>query len=683
MSTTQRSTRSSSKKEKTGSRVSKKTEKAKKTVKKPPKEPKKTPKKRASSKKYSTKKPQAAKKPKIAANLQAVVTRALANFKAPENLTVSQWADRYRKLSSENSAEAGSWKTSRTPYLKEIMDTFTDDSIDRLVVVASSQVGKTEAELNMLGYLIDQDPGPVMFVMPTVDNADEFSKRRLAPMIRDTAPIREKIKAARETRGAGSVLKKAFPGGMLTLTGSNSPASLASTPARYIFGDEIDRWSKDAGGEGDPWELLKARTTTFYNRKMVQVSTPTVKDHSAIVDAYNLGTQEKWCVQCPDCGEYHFIDFSSIRFDYETIEAAGKKQYIVSNAEYACPDCGCINSESVMRHQPMKWIAQSPKAAKNGCRSFWINAFTSPWIGWKTIVRRFLESKDDPKKLKTVTNTLFGQLWEERSDVGDENELASRAENYDSELPEGVLVLTCGVDVQADRLEYEVVGYGFHEENWGIQKGMIMGYPGEEETWMKLDAVIGHEWKYKNGKSAKISLTFVDSGYMTATVYEMCRERVRQHVFPIKGMNTHDAPFVAPPKKEKFTAAGGRIVQVWRYNIGSDAGKDHIYTGLKVQKPGPRYSHFPANPDTGYDTLFYMGLLSEHMVWKDSRWKWEKIPGRERNEALDCRNYANAAFKILHPNMDVLKQRLEGTEEIMRPRRKPGRRSYNAMGGML
>lgn len=611
-----------------------------------------------------------------------VIKRAFAYFKAPENLTVSEWADRYRRLSTENAAEGGLWRTSRTPYLKEIMDAFTDDRIESIVVVAPSQVGKTETELNMLGYVIDQDPGPVMFVMPTTDNAEDFSKRRLAPMIRDTPVIRDKIRAARETRGAGSVMKKAFPGGMLTLTGSNSPASLASIPARYVFGDEIDRWSKDAGGEGDPWRLLVARTKTFYNRKMVQVSTPTIKKHSAIESAFKLGTQERWCVQCPDCGEYHFIEFSSIRFDYETINAAGEKQYIVTNAEYACPDCGCINSESKMRHQPMKWIAQSPDALKNGCRSFWINAFTSPWADWKTIVRKFLEAKDDPEKLKVVTNTDFGELWEERSDVGDENELAARAENYDAELPEGVLVLTCGVDVQANRLEYEVVGYGFHEENWGVHKGIIMGHPDDEETWTKLDGVLAREWKYKDGRGIKISLTFVDSGYLTNTVYEMCRARIKQHVFPIKGMNTHDAPFTSPPKKEKFPV-GGKIMQVWRYNIGSDAGKEHIYTGLKVQEPGPRYSHFPLDPEAGYDILYYMGLLSERMVWKDSRWIWKKIPGRERNEALDCRNYANAAFKILHPNMDILKQRLEGTEETMQTRKRPARRSYNAMGGML
>lgn len=617
------------------------------------------------------------KKPKktkaeVSARLQNVVSRSFANFRAPENLTVSEWADRYRKLSPENSAEAGSWRTSRTPYLKEIMNAFTDDAVNRIVVVASSQVGKTEVELNMLGYLIDQDPGPVMWVMPTVDNANDFSKRRVAPMIRDTIPLREKMASVRETRGAGSTMKKAFPGGMLTLTGSNSPASLASVPARYVFGDELDRWAKDAGGEGDPWGLLEARTTTFYNRKMVQVSTPTIKGASPIEAAYNLGTQEKWCVKCPDCGNYHFIDFDSIRFKYDTIEAGGKKQFIVNEVNYACPECGCINSENTMRHQPMKWIADSPDAIKNGCRSFWINAFTSPWMSWKKIVQRFLEAKDDPEKLKVVYNTLFGQLWEERSDVGDEDELSARAEEYEAELPDGVLCLTMGVDTQDDRLEYEVVGYGFFEESWGIEKGIIMGRPSDEETWTKLDGVINRVWHYKNGKGLRVSLTFVDSGgHYTQDVYEKTAARQNHRVFAIKGANRPDTPYTAPPKRVDITRRGVVVGKSWLYMIGVDAGKEHIMDGLKVQQGGARYCHFPADPARGYDSLFYSGLLSERMEWTATGWKWKKLPGHERNEALDCRNYANAAFVVLHPNLDDLKQKLEGTAEKGQQEQRP------------
>ena len=594
--------------------------------------------------------------------LNAVIGKACKGFKAPENLTVSQWADRYRKLSPENSAEAGLWKTSRTPYLKEIMDSFTDDRVNHIVVVAGSQVGKTECELNMLGYLIDQDPGPAMFIQPTLDMAEDFSKRRLDPMLRDTGPLKDKIERAKSRSGNNTTLKKKYPGGMLTLAGSNSPASLAGTPSRYVFGDEVDRWAKDAGGEGSPWKLLQARTTTFYNKKMVEVSTPTTKGRSAIADAFDLGTQEYWCVKCPDCGEYHFIDFNSMRFKPKVIKVGGHKQYIVDEVNYACPECGCCNSEQTMRHQPMEWVAKSPEAIKNGCRSFWINAFTSPWKSWKEIVREFLEAKDDPEKLKTVYNTLFGQLWEERATV-DEDEIKSRAEEYDAELPDGVLCLTCGVDTQDDRLEYEVVGYGYYEENWGIEKGIIMGKPSDEETWMKLDAVIDRAYHFKDGKALRISLTFVDSGgHYTQEVYEQCARRIGKRVFATKGANRPDTPYTAPPKKVDIIKQGAKAGKAWLYMIGVDAGKEHIYSGLKVEKEGARRSHFPSNPGRGYDVLFYSGLLSERMTLKNGKWVWDKLPGHERNEALDCRNYANAAFRVVHPNFDHIKAKLNGLE---------------------
>lgn len=598
-----------------------------------------------------------------------MVQKCCQNFRAPENLTVSEWADKYRRLSPENSAESGRWKTSRTPYLKEIMNAFTDDRVERIVVVAGSQQGKTEAELNLLGYMIDQDPGPAMFCVPTLDLAKDFSKRRVAPMFRDTKVVGEKVGTAKARSSEGTMLKKTYPGGMLTMVGANAPAALASVPARYVFGDEIDRWTRDAGGEGDPWKLLEARTKTFYNRKMVEVSTPTIKGHSRIEDAFNLGTREKWSTKCPHCGEYHFINWESIRFEYEAAEKEGEKQYAVKKVSYACPSCGCESTENTMKRQPSKWIAESPDALKNGCRSFWISAFTSPWAKWDEIARHFLEAKDDPEKLVTVVNTELGALWEEKSDVADEDELAGRAEEYEAELPDGVLCLTCGVDTQDDRLEYEVVGYGFFEESWGIEKGIIHGYPDEDEVWEKLDGVIDKLWTFKSGKGLRISLTFVDmGGHHTKDVYKQCALRTSKRVFPIKGSNQLNAPFTAPAKKKNIQAPNGRpgeLLSVWWFELGVSAGKEHIMTGLKITKKGGRYSHFPSNIGRGYDRLFYSGLLSEKKIYTDKGWKWVKLPGHERNEALDCRNYANAAFAVLHPNLNALKRRLarlEGTE---------------------
>lgn len=615
-------------------------------------------------------------------DLNATIKKSVCNFKPPENLTVTEWSNKYRRLSVENSAEPGRWKTSRTPYLEEIMNAFTDPKVHRIAVAASSQVGKTECEMNMLGYAIDIDPGPIMWIMPTVDNAQDFSKRRIAPMIRDTKPLREKIAKAKSRDGENTVLKKAYPGGMLTMTGSNSPAALSSTPSRYVFGDERDRWAKDAGGEGDPWGLVEARTITFYNYKMVEVSTPTIKGYSAIETAFDTGTQEYWSVQCPHCGEYHFIKFDNIKFEHHSNKINGKKQYIVDKAEYCCPECGCISSESQIRHQPKKWIAKNPDAYKNGVRSFWINAFSSPWMSWKTLVLRFLEAKDDPEKLKTVYNTLFGELWEDRGGLEDEDEMLARREPYDAELPDGVLCLTCGVDTQGNRFEYEVVGYGRFGENWGIERGIIMGDPEDEETWERLDGVIDRTYQYKNGSRLKISLTFIDSGgNRTQDVYEQCNRRKNKRVFAIKGKGGEGVPFTSPPSKVNIVRDDNIVGKAWLYNIGTDAGKEHIMSGLKVKRKegeevNPRYSHFPLDEARGYDSLFFSGLLSEKMVYSEGKWKWKVLPGHKRNEALDCRNYANAAFRVLKPNMDALYRRQKGikVEEEKKPVRKKQQR---------
>lgn len=540
------------------------------------------------------------------------------------------------------------------------MDAFTDPRVKILAVVACAQLGKTEGELNMIGYMIDQDPGPALFIMPTVDMAEDYSKRRLAPMFRDTEVLRGKVAESKSRDSNNTVTKKSYPGGMLTIVGANSPGPLRGIPGRYVFGDEVDAWPKSAGTEGDPWQLAEARTITFYNAKMVAVSTPTIKGASKIEELYDMGTREKWCVRCPACGEYKFIDFNGIRFKHRTITHGKKKQFVVESIGWACPECGTYTDEDTIRRQPMKWVAEAPEAINNGRRSFWINGFSSPWLTWESIILQYLEAGKDPEKLKVVYNTKFGQLWENRGELEDEDELASRAEEYPAELPDGVLCLTMGVDTQDNRLEYEVVGFGLFEENWGIEKGIIDGRPSDPETWEKLDGIIDKIWYFADGRGLKISLTFIDSGgHYTQDVYANCAERKAKRVFPIKGANRPDTPFTAPPKQLAYNTSAGKTGKVWLYMIGVDSGKEHIYSGLKVKEPGARMSHFPSNPGRGYDSLFYSGLLSEYMALQSNgTWKWEKLPGHERNEALDCRNYANAAFKVLHPNLDAIKQRL-------------------------
>jgi phage terminase large subunit GpA-like protein len=601
--------------------------------------------------------------------LNGSVGRAVRYAKPPEVLTVTEWADRYRVLSPENGAEAGPWRTARTPYLAEIMDALTDPKVSNLVLAAASQVGKTEMELNMLGYIIDNDPGPVMFIVPNIGEAQKFSKQRIAPMIRDTPRLRERVADVKTRNSNNTILQKSFPGGTLTLAGANSPAALASIPSRYVFGDERDRWAASAGTEGDPWKLAEARTATFYNRKLVEVSTPTVRGASAIERAFDRGTRERWRHQCPECGEWVNIVFDDIKFTHTVTKVKRRREYAVTGVWWACPKCGCAADERAMRAAPAKWIAETPDAYTNGVRSFWLNAFSSPWKSWDGIVLNFLQAKDSREELQAVFNTVFGDLWEERNEIIEDDALLSRREDYGetagraspspTDVPRDAYVLTCGVDVQDNRLEYEVVAHGLYGETWGVKYGRIIGKPGEAAVWARLDDVIGREWTHESGKTLTISATFVDSGgHYTQEVYEQCLRRQNRRVFAIKGRGGSGVPYTRPPAHVPIRE--NNRVKCWLYTIGVDAGKASIMDSLKVQEPGAKYAHFPVGEARGYDSEYFNGLLSEQLQYKRGKngdaWVWAPIRGR-RNEPLDCRNYAMAAFRVMDVDMDAARKR--------------------------
>lgn len=611
--------------------------------------------------------------------LNGAIAKALAGMKPPDDLTVTQWAERHRRLSSESSAEPGPWRTSRTPYLQEPMDAFTDPKVRRIVMVAASQVGKSELELNIIGYIIDEDPGSILFVHPTTIDAKEFSKLRIAPEIRDCPTLRRKVAAPKSRDSGNTLLQKTYPGGILTMCGSTEAHALASKPIRYVLGDERDRWATSAGNEGDPWELAMARQTTFYNAKAVEVSTPTIKNASAIEASYGEGTMERWKSRCPHCGQYHEIQWEHIRYDYEESVVNHKKVYKVKSVWYNCPGCGCISDEATMKRAPARWEAENPAAYAQGVRSFWLNAFVSQWASWSSIVLKYLNAIGNTRKLQVVYNTCFGLLWEDRGDLEDEDSLMGRrdVEPYGLEeggtpieLPDGVLVLTAGVDTQDNRMEYEVVGHGHFGETWGIEKGIVMGRPDDDETWAKLDEVLFNRvFRFADGLGLPVSLTFVDQGgHFSGEVRLACHDRIRKKVFAIMGSKNHDAPYTKPPKEQKIMIQEQYIGTCWMYEIGVDAGKQRIMDNLRVQTPGPNYCHFPRRDD--YGSSYFAGLLSERLEYDASKkqpWVWKKIPGHERNEALDCRNYAMAAFKALPKDLDAIDRQLKA----MRGQRPP------------
>ena len=630
-----------------------------------------------------------------AARLNRAMRKALSGMTPPDDLTVSQWAEAKRRLSAESAAEPGPWRTERTPYLREPMDAFTDPKVRHIIMVAASQVGKSEFLNNCIGYIIDEDPGSILFVHPTTIDAQEYSKLRIAPMLRDSPALRQKIAAPKSRDSHNTILQKAYPGGILTMCGSTEAHALASKPIRYVFGDERDRWATSAGNEGDPWDLAMARQTTFYNAKAVEVSTPTIKNASAIEAAYYTGTMERWNSRCPHCGEYHEIRWSDIRFEHDEIIVSHKKTFKVKKVYYTCPGCGCVSTEAEMKRAPAKWIAENPEAYGQGTRSFWLNAFVSQWASWESIVLKYLNALGSTKKMQVVYNTCFGETWEDRGDIEDEDSLLARREDYGKdengepvELPPGVLVLTAGVDTQDDRMEYEIVGHGHFGETWGIEKGIVMGRPDDDTTWDKLDEVVfDRVLRFENGVGLRVSMSFVDEGgHFTQSVRLNCRARVSKKVFCIKGMPGQDKPYISPPKKQKIIVNQIAVGTCWQYQLGVDSGKEIIMDNLRVQTPGQKYCHFPKRDD--YGSAYFTGLLSETKVYdpnKKQPWQWKKIPGHERNEALDCRNYALAAFKALPKNLDEIDRQLKAASgaripappsaSITPPKRRPAQRS--------
>lgn len=569
----------------------------------------------------------------------------------PPKLTVSEWADQKRKLSPESSAEPGQWRTDRAPYQREPMDSVTDPRIEKIVLMFSAQVGKTEVELNVAGYFIDQDPCSIMVVLPNKDPmAKDWSRDRLAPMIRDTEVLAAKVSDPKSRDGENSTLHKRFPGGLIVIAGANSPADLKSRPMRILLCDEVDSFGTTA--EGDPIALAEKRSVTYWNRKKILVSTPTIEGASRIEEEYNKGTKEKWNLVCPECGCFNFLNIYGMKFDHEWVSADVAE---VTNVTFRCEHCLQEFDEFTWKRQKGQWIAENPHI--QGVRSFHLNAFYSPWYGWNAIIKEWLEAKKDPQKLMVVFNTLFGIPWKEKLDLEDEDKLLQRREEYKADLPEGVLLLTCGVDTQDDRLEYEIVGWGKEDESWGIEFGIIIGKPDDPETWKMLDERLNKIYRFENGQGLKIYCTFIDSGgHFTTEVYKYCKKNERRRIFAIKGYSGSGIPLIKNISRNNKE-------NVMLVLLGVDDGKMMVMSALKEKKIGPRYCHFPADERRGYDRRYFNKLLSERQVLKKikgrNRYVWENIADDGRNEALDTRNYAQAAKEIIRPNYEALERTLK------------------------
>lgn len=562
--------------------------------------------------------------------------------------TVDQWADNYRFLSQRASAEPGRWRTSRTPYLAEIMAELSpSSSTEEVVFVAGAQVGKSELGMNWLGFIMHMAPGPVMAVQPTIDMAKRFSKQRVAPMVEETPVLRNLVSENKSRDDSNTMLAKTFPGGFLLLTGANSPTGLRSTPIRYLFADEIDAWPLDVGGEGDPLQLAIKRTTTFSRRKIYKCSTPTTKDTSRIEREFLNTDQRRYFVPCPHCDHMQFLKWSNIKWTDENPDSAA----------YLCeaPDCGALIDE---RHKTDmlargEWRATAPQNASPRSAGFHISALYSPlgWKSWAGIVREFLEAKGDASLLKTWVNTVLGESWEdEYSAKLNADGLESRVELYQPGVaPAGVLLITAGVDVQDDRLEITRYGWGRNEEVWTIDHERIYGDPAKPELWKQLDEVLFAKIEHEIAEALPITVMAIDSGgHYTNEVYNYARERRKYGVIPIKGQSQRNKPIIGKPSKVDVNTKGVVLKNgVELYPVGSDTAKTTIYARLKNAEAGPGAYHFHG----ALGSEFFAQLTAEKQIIRYVKGfpvrEWTKKPGT-RNEVLDCAVYALAALHFLY-----------------------------------
>ena len=582
---------------------------------------------------------------KLPQNTVDMLARCVKVLKPPPELTLSQWADRYRVLSPESSAEPGRWHTDKAPYQREIMDAIGDPHVRKVVVMTCAQIGKTDAFiLNTIGYYMDYAPAPIMNMQPTLDMGQTFSKDRLAPMLRDTPELRDKVDI--KSRYAGNtILKKNFPGGHITIVGANSAASLASRPIKVLLADEVDRYPATAGTEGDPLLLAEKRQTTFWDKKTVVVSTPTIKGHSRIETEFNKSTREEWNVPCPECGHYQPLVWGGVKFDKEDLSKP---------VEYACERCGVVSSEHAWKTASKRghFVAENPAAEARG---FHLNTLASTFCSWKDVVQKFAVAHEqleqgNPEGMKTWVNTELGETWEEQGEQLEEGDLFQRREIYAAEVPDEVVALPAGVDVQDDRFEVEVVGWGEGKESWGIRYQKIFGDLLKEQVWNDLDAFLMSAFYKKDGTALHILGTCMDSGgHHANAVYTFCKERYDRRVLAIKGKGGSDVPYIRNPSTNNRVKAPLFI-------IGVDAGKALLYKRLAHQTKGPNYCHFPAQESAGYDELYFRGLTSEKMVTRFNKGRmttmWVlKDTKYKRNEPLDLRNYATAALEIVNPKL--------------------------------
>lgn len=583
--------------------------------------------------------------------VSALLVRLAKCFDPPDRITPSGWAEQRRRLSPEASAKKGGAFSFRdAPWQRDVLDSIVDRTVGSVVLIWASQTaGKTETINNMVGYMIDVDPCPILSMQPTGEMAETYSKDRLVPMIRDTPSLVGKVKDPRSRDSGNTILHKKFPGGHITIVGSNAPAALASRPIRAVFFDEVDRYPPSAGTEGDPVFLAEKRTESFSDAITIKTSTPTTTGYSRIEKEFATSDKRYWFCPCPKCGHWQTLEWGMVRWQNDDPDTA----------RIECKECRELLTED--QRQAMVragvWRATAEFRGVVGYHMNGIYCLFPPKRRFKTrlaqMVTDFLDAKRKGKQtLKVWTNTFLAQTWDDDVQRVDVVTLSNRTESWGEKLPDPVCLLTMQCDVQANRIEGEIVGWGIGEESWGIERFVVTSSPFKPESWAKLDEYRAKKYETKSGVWLPISACGIDSGgnakgfgfARAVYAYVLRRKqagRGQSGVIAIKGSAVVGAPLAT----EHMQPNGVNLLLV-----GTDRAKSILMERLKMTEPGPGFMHFPAD----YGDDFFEQLCAEELKFKEGRRQWVKV--RDRNEALDIRVYSLALIDLLNPNWDSLRR---------------------------
>jgi phage terminase large subunit GpA-like protein len=604
-------------------------------------------------------------------------------MKPTEDLTVSAWADKYRIIPKEGGAkEPGRWRTSRVPYLREIMDCLSASSpVTRVVVKKGTQLGLTEGGNNMFGYTVHIDPAPMMILLPTIDIAKRHSKTKVKNTILQTPELAERIPEARERDSGNTVLFKEFPGGSLIISGANSAASLRNVSIKKLILDEVDAYEPDLDSEGDTCLIAIKRTDAFGDdKKVLEMSTPTIKGVSRIDADYENSDQRHYHVPCPFCGHKQELVQDGFVYDADDFELTGE-------VYYRCSSC----NELIAEHHKTymlgngEWVEYNPG---HRTRGYHLPSWYSPlgFLSWRELWQEYLDARKnmDMLAMKVWKNTRAAEVWDDEEQPAIDNaQLYNRREGYGITVPMAGLVLTCTVDVQDDRLEAEIKAHGFNEESWTIDYEVIDGVPDQAATWDKLTELRRRTYWHESGAPMRAAITLIDSGgHFSQQVYDYCRKHRREKVFCSKGSQFPGKPIFERAKRQK----GGLSGKV-DFFIGTDTAKDTLFARLNrarqaaietevflplTDKPVEicaYYLHF----NEACDEEYFRQLVAEKSERQKigSRIKRKYVQIRDRNEALDVNVLALAAVRILKPNFTQLITALAKKKASMPPATPP------------